>query len=314
MIDDLLAATAKIHGLTLVTRNVADVARTGIFDHRSVRVGIARLMLPLATSQSRRLHTHSNHLSADPMRLRIVSDLHHEFGFPWRWPADRDRYDLIVAAGDIAGSCPEAIKSLEIRAGAVRAGQPRALPPCPAGQYRRRPRGRGRNAGLFPFPRYRYHRRRAFHRRLLLDGLCALRLDKALDDHRRSEPQRPPPRPLPRGEDPATSPASCPGTRAANISPTSSSCAARSPKPMAGQTVVVTHHLPSGRSVAPRFAASVLNPAFASDLDHLIEEHEPALWIHGHTHENCPTAGSARPASCAIHAATATRTRRSILA
>lgn len=29
-IDGLLAATAKVHGLTLVTRNVADVARTGV--------------------------------------------------------------------------------------------------------------------------------------------------------------------------------------------------------------------------------------------------------------------------------------------
>jgi predicted nucleic acid-binding protein len=30
LIDGLLAATAKVHGLTLVTRNVADVARTGV--------------------------------------------------------------------------------------------------------------------------------------------------------------------------------------------------------------------------------------------------------------------------------------------
>ncbi len=30
VIDSLLAATAKIHGLTLVTRNVRDVARTGV--------------------------------------------------------------------------------------------------------------------------------------------------------------------------------------------------------------------------------------------------------------------------------------------
>ena len=29
-IDGLLAATAKVHGLTLVTRNIADVARTGV--------------------------------------------------------------------------------------------------------------------------------------------------------------------------------------------------------------------------------------------------------------------------------------------
>jgi hypothetical protein len=30
VIDSLLAATAKVHGLTLVTRNVADVEATGI--------------------------------------------------------------------------------------------------------------------------------------------------------------------------------------------------------------------------------------------------------------------------------------------
>lgn len=30
LIDGLLAATAKVHGLTLVTRNVDDIARTGV--------------------------------------------------------------------------------------------------------------------------------------------------------------------------------------------------------------------------------------------------------------------------------------------
>jgi len=30
LIDGLLAATAKVHGLTLVTRNVSDIARTGV--------------------------------------------------------------------------------------------------------------------------------------------------------------------------------------------------------------------------------------------------------------------------------------------
>jgi predicted nucleic acid-binding protein len=30
LIDGLLAATAKVHGLTLVTRNVVDIARTGV--------------------------------------------------------------------------------------------------------------------------------------------------------------------------------------------------------------------------------------------------------------------------------------------
>ena len=30
LIDGLLAATARVHGLTLVTRNIADIARTGV--------------------------------------------------------------------------------------------------------------------------------------------------------------------------------------------------------------------------------------------------------------------------------------------
>ena len=30
LIDGLLAASAKVHGLTLVTRNIADIARTGV--------------------------------------------------------------------------------------------------------------------------------------------------------------------------------------------------------------------------------------------------------------------------------------------
>ena len=52
----------------------------------------------------------------------------------------------------------------------------------------------------------------------------------------------------------------------------------------AGETVVVTHHAPSPRSVAPRFEGDPLSPSFASDLTSLIERTRPALWIHGHTH------------------------------
>jgi len=54
-----------------------------------------------------------------------------------------------------------------------------------------------------------------------------------------------------------------------------------------GKTVVVTHHLPSFKSVHPQFAGSILNGAFASDLDWLIEDAQPEIWIHGHTHTNC---------------------------
>jgi predicted phosphodiesterase len=51
--------------------------------------------------------------------------------------------------------------------------------------------------------------------------------------------------------------------------------------------VVVTHHLPSRRSVAERYREDRLAAAFASDLDSVIEREQPALWVHGHTHDSC---------------------------
>ncbi|QFU14759.1 metallophosphoesterase [Microvirga thermotolerans] len=48
--------------------------------------------------------------------------------------------------------------------------------------------------------------------------------------------------------------------------------------------VVITHHAPSRRSVTPQFAKSALNPAYASDLEPLIEAAAPTLWVHGHMH------------------------------
>src|SRR5690606_37391535 len=52
-------------------------------------------------------------------------------------------------------------------------------------------------------------------------------------------------------------------------------------------TVVVTHHLPSAQSVNPKFTGDLLNAAYASDLDQVIEDGRPALWVHGHTHDSC---------------------------
>jgi hypothetical protein len=48
-------------------------------------------------------------------------------------------------------------------------------------------------------------------------------------------------------------------------------------------TVVITHHGPSNKSIAPKYAGSPLNPCFSSDLpaDFFAAA---ALWIHGHTH------------------------------
>lgn len=50
--------------------------------------------------------------------------------------------------------------------------------------------------------------------------------------------------------------------------------------------VVVSHHLPSWQSVAERYRGDKLSAAFASNLDAIIEREQPALWIHGHTHDS----------------------------
>ncbi|WP_279481802.1 metallophosphoesterase [Aureimonas sp. SK2] len=59
---------------------------------------------------------------------------------------------------------------------------------------------------------------------------------------------------------------------------------ARFAEPFDGPTVVVTHHVPSKRSIDPRFAGDPLTPCYVSDLSAQIERWQPDLWIHGHVH------------------------------
>lgn len=57
-------------------------------------------------------------------------------------------------------------------------------------------------------------------------------------------------------------------------------------EPFDGKTVVVTHHAPSSQSVHPRYAHDLLTPAFASNLENLMDNGRVDLWIHGHMHES----------------------------
>lgn len=58
--------------------------------------------------------------------------------------------------------------------------------------------------------------------------------------------------------------------------------------PFVGKTVVVTHHLPTEKSVAKKYKGDRCNPAFASNLDEFILQHpQIKFWVHGHTHESC---------------------------
>lgn len=52
-----------------------------------------------------------------------------------------------------------------------------------------------------------------------------------------------------------------------------------------GPAVVVSHHAPSRRSISHHYATDLLSSAFASDMDALIVERGPALWVHGHLHQ-----------------------------
>lgn len=54
----------------------------------------------------------------------------------------------------------------------------------------------------------------------------------------------------------------------------------------AGPTVVVSHHAPARGSIAADYKDSRLTPAFVSDLEPLIQRHQPAAWLHGHVHDS----------------------------
>ena len=50
--------------------------------------------------------------------------------------------------------------------------------------------------------------------------------------------------------------------------------------------VVVTHHAPSAKSVLPEYSKDVCNPAYYTDLEHLMDKYSPKLWVHGHMHNS----------------------------
>lgn len=51
--------------------------------------------------------------------------------------------------------------------------------------------------------------------------------------------------------------------------------------------VVVTHHLPSQQSIDNDYRSSDVNPAYASNLEHVMRsKFAPQLWVHGHTHRS----------------------------
>lgn len=54
-----------------------------------------------------------------------------------------------------------------------------------------------------------------------------------------------------------------------------------------GADIIVSHHLPSRHSIAPRFEGEPSNVGFVTDYTDriLAMEKPPKIWIHGHTHD-----------------------------
>lgn len=51
-------------------------------------------------------------------------------------------------------------------------------------------------------------------------------------------------------------------------------------------TVVITHHLPVEASIHPKYKGDKFNCFFLCDMEPMILDKKPPLWIHGHTHES----------------------------
>jgi predicted phosphodiesterase len=51
--------------------------------------------------------------------------------------------------------------------------------------------------------------------------------------------------------------------------------------------IVITHHLPSQKSINHVYLNNSFNKFYFSGCDFIIKENEPKIWIHGHTHDPC---------------------------
>ncbi len=64
--------------------------------------------------------------------------------------------------------------------------------------------------------------------------------------------------------------------------------------------VVITHHLPSFKSVPDLFKGSDLNHFFVHDMEEFILDRKPAAWLHGHTHTSCQYQIGATTVACNV--------------
>ena len=223
------------------------------------------------------------------MKILILSDLHTEFvGQFWDLPEDLPEFDVVVLAGDIAGSPAQGVAWAAERFGS----KPTVYVPGNHEFYGASietalVRGAGAAAD---WPHIRFLDRDAhiigrvrFVGAILWTDYALLGSEitamayaaRGLNDHVRIE------RRGPMGSI-RFSPGDALDRHREDLAYLESALA----HPFDGKTVVVTHHAPHPDSVARRFANDPLSPCFVSDLSELIGRFQPAAWFHGHTHDN----------------------------
>jgi len=55
---------------------------------------------------------------------------------------------------------------------------------------------------------------------------------------------------------------------------------------VSSKAVVITHHLPTHKSVSDKYQGDKLNMFFVCDMEKFIKKRKPRMWIHGHTHDS----------------------------
>jgi Icc-related predicted phosphoesterase len=53
--------------------------------------------------------------------------------------------------------------------------------------------------------------------------------------------------------------------------------------------IVISHYLPSPKCINPKYKSDKTNVFYLSNMEALIEDRKPSLWIHGHTHAHVDT-------------------------
>lgn len=222
------------------------------------------------------------------MRLLVVSDIHLEFG-PFALPEDLGEFDAAVFAGDVERPITSAIRWIEQQLDGPLKGRPTIFVPGNHEFYHgeihsalRAGRRLAEQCGIHMlapgcivvggvrfigatlwtdfnlFGRSRAARLAARH------GMNDHRLIHIVDNGNRR----------------AFTPEHAVATHRSELAFITKQLS----EPFGGATVVVSHHAPHPGSIQPKFRGDQLAPAYCSDLSGIIEQFQPALWIHGHDH------------------------------